>query len=110
MESVALVDFNELTKEMEQWLGSKVHYIVDHHVDNQLYLDTLIKKEIQLVGSATTLVIQNIFGKPDILSGQSDADLADLSLFLSAPISLDSYNFNQQLYQSKWTDLDKSTF
>jgi hypothetical protein len=29
---------------------------VDHHVDSELYKDTLIEKEIKLIGSATTLV------------------------------------------------------
>jgi hypothetical protein len=29
---------------------------VDHHVDSEFYKDTLIEKEIKLIGSATTLV------------------------------------------------------
>ena len=46
VESVALVDFNQLPSNLEPSLKSKVHYIVDHHIDNKVYLDTLIKKEI----------------------------------------------------------------
>ena len=44
VESVGLVDFNQLNKELESKLESKVHYIVDHHNDNKLYLNTLKEK------------------------------------------------------------------
>jgi inorganic pyrophosphatase/exopolyphosphatase len=57
VESVGLVDFNQLNKEIDNHdLCNKIHYIVDHHVDNELYGDTLKEKDIRLVGSATTLV------------------------------------------------------
>ena len=35
---------------------------------------------------------------------------SDLALFLSAPISLDSYNFEPSLFGSKWTNVDKEIF
>jgi len=38
------------------FLSDKVEYIVDHHVDNKKYLQTIKEKEIKLVGSAATLV------------------------------------------------------
>ena len=59
VESVALVDFNELNQQFSE-LGNKVHFIVDHHVDNGLYTDTLKEKEIKLIGSACTLVIHKL--------------------------------------------------
>ena len=61
VESVGLVDFNELNKELEPKLSSKVHYIIDHHVDNNKYLETIKEKEITQVGSAVTLVAERIF-------------------------------------------------
>ena len=108
VESVALVDFNQLPKELDVWLKSKIHYIVDHHVDNNMYLDTLIKKEIQLIGSATTLVANKLLEGKEFFAEETDS--SDLALFLSAPISLDSYNFEPSLFESKWTNLDKQTF
>ena len=54
VESVVLVDFNKLNPEFEQ-LGEKVHFILDHHVDNNLYLESLVDKSIMLLGSAATL-------------------------------------------------------
>jgi inorganic pyrophosphatase/exopolyphosphatase len=84
IETVALVDFNQLDKELEE-LGPKVEYIIDHHVDNGMYSETVKEKDIQLIGSATTLVAQRLL---------EQECCSDLALFLSAPISLDSYNFN----------------
>jgi inorganic pyrophosphatase/exopolyphosphatase len=46
VESVGLTDFNKLTKECEATLKGKIHYIVDHHNDNNLYADTTIEREI----------------------------------------------------------------
>lgn len=60
VESVGLVDFNELNKELESKLSSKVHYIIDHHIDNNKYLETLKEKEVKHIGSAATLVAQRI--------------------------------------------------
>lgn len=101
VESVALVDFNKLNVALEG-LSGKVHFIIDHHVDSELYLDTLKEKEIKLVGSAVTLIAQRILAK-----GSVDAGLA---LFLSAAISLDSYNFLDSVYNVKWTDEDAKIF
>ena len=39
---------------------SKVHYIIDHHVDNNKYLETIKEKEVKHIGSAVTLVAQRI--------------------------------------------------
>ena len=41
-----MVDFNKLNKELNQYhLDDKVHYIIDHHVDSQLYSNTTLKGE-----------------------------------------------------------------
>ena len=104
VESVALVDFNQLTKELEPLLNKKVHYIVDHHVDSNMYLETLKQKDLKLIGSACTLVCQKLLElSPDTID-------SDLAMFLSAPISLDSYNFSEHFYNSKWVDDDKLVF
>jgi len=52
VKSVGLVDFNELTPEFKS-VSDRVHYIIDHHVDNKLYLDS-VKEEptIRVLGSA----------------------------------------------------------
>ena len=36
VESVGLVDFNEITSQFKS-LQDKIHFIMDHHVDNGLY-------------------------------------------------------------------------
>lgn len=73
-----------------------MHHIIDHHVDNNLYLDSLKSKELKLIGSATTLVAEQLFSK--------DMFDEDLALFTSAPILLDSVNFLEALHGSRWTD------
>ena len=59
IESVGMIDFNKLTKELS-FLSDKIHYIIDHHADHKLYLDTIKEKLIITCGSATTLVTQKI--------------------------------------------------
>lgn len=46
VESVGLIDWNKLPKDINPILGQKVHYIIDHHNDNQMYLNSLIEKRI----------------------------------------------------------------
>jgi inorganic pyrophosphatase/exopolyphosphatase len=103
VESVALVDFNQLTKDLEPKLCDKIHYIIDHHVDSNMYLETIKHKEIKLIGSACTLVAQMIMNEQNAMD-------SDLAMFLSAPISLDSYNFADFFHGSKWVDQDKEVF
>ena len=38
-----------------------MHYILDHHVDSKLYLNTLKEKTVTKVGSAHTLLIEKIW-------------------------------------------------
>jgi inorganic pyrophosphatase/exopolyphosphatase len=45
VESVGLVDFNQLTREAE-YLTSKVHIILDHHSDYKVYKDTCEVRDI----------------------------------------------------------------
>jgi len=56
VESVGMIDFNNLTKELA-CLSDKIHYIIDHHADHNKYLETIKEKSIMMCGSATTLVI-----------------------------------------------------
>jgi len=99
VESVSLVDFNELPKELHSILSPRVHHIIDHHVDNGLYTSSLKSKKIQLIGSAVTLVIEEM--KHANITFDSE-----IAMFASAPLLLDSYNFNQNLEGSKWTQED----
>ena len=59
IESVGMIDFNKLTRELE-FLSDKIHYIIDHHADHELYLDTIKDKHIMTCGSATTLENQKM--------------------------------------------------
>ena len=77
-----------------------MHYIIDHHVDSHLYADTLKLKKLELIGSATTLVIEQMLNSKNDNLSQIDSDLA---LFMSAPLLLDSGNFAEHLFGSKWT-------
>jgi len=105
VESIGLVDFNELNDDFKM-LSPYVHFIIDHHVDNNLYLESLQFKEIKLIGSACTMVARKIMDVE--LNGGCGID-ADLALFLSAPLSLDSSNFNLELKGSKWVEEDIET-
>ena len=44
VEEVVLIDHNELDKRLNEQFGKKVTRIVDHHVDKELYKDTLKEK------------------------------------------------------------------
>ena len=85
-------------------MGSKVTKIIDHHVDSNLYLGQLVEKQIDLIGSAATLVIERLLSE---FPGSIDAELAH---FLKAPIVLDSYNFEPTLKESKWTERDLAVY
>lgn len=65
-----------------------------------MYGASLRHKEIKLVGSAVTLVAQKLMDEVD----------SDLAKFISAPLFLDSHNFNPNLHGSKWTDEDLGVF
>ena len=74
--------------------------IIDHHIDCKLYEEQLVEKQIELIGSATTLVIERLMKEfPESIDAQ-------LAHFLKAPIVLDSYNFDPSLKDSKWTEKD----
>ena len=77
---------------------------MDHHVDNELYKEQLIEKQIELIGSATTLVIDRI-----IKEFPESIDI-DFAYFLQAPLVLDSYYFEENLKGSKWTEKDQEVY
>jgi len=73
-------------------------------VDNGCYNETLVEKEIQVRGSATTLVLEKfIHDYPDLVDKQ-------MALFLMAPLLLDSFNFDPTLKDSKWKNEDLEIF
>jgi inorganic pyrophosphatase/exopolyphosphatase len=105
--AIALVDHNQLDIEQEQWLGKNVTYIVDHHVDNHAYADTVKAKEVRFIGSACSLVAlmfknhRHLF-EEDLAPG----DLPNFAYLLAAAICLDSYNFLDELRDKKWNEDD----
>ena len=106
VESVGLIDFNKLTKELA-CIQDKVHYIIDHHADHKKYLTTISEKKIIICGSATTLIIQKMLQESDLFNSSSNTkDIQDLALFACAPLSLDSINFQIDFKVHKWIDLD----
>jgi inorganic pyrophosphatase/exopolyphosphatase len=104
IEEVALFDHNKLDNSQEGLLAKKVTRIVDHHVDNNMYSEQLVEKQIELIGSAATLVIERLLKE---YPGSIDAELAH---FLKAPILLDSFNFEPSLKETKWTDKDLGVY
>ena len=104
VESVGLIDFNKINEDLEEKLGEKMHYILDHHVDSKLYLDTVKEKVVIKVGSAHTLLIQKAW--PFISKKGTAEQVADLALFLSAAMQLDTQNYKEHLRDHKWVDLD----
>jgi len=84
-----------------------VTHIVDHHFDNELYQDNIYEREIEKVGSSCTLVARKMLKKLEKLN---DEEKAEFAMFLSAPISLDTYNFHQDLKGNKWKEEDSKSF
>ena len=78
--------------------------IVDHHVDTSPPYPRLQEKQVELIGSATTLVVEKL------LAEYPTAIDADLAHFLQAPIVLDSYNFEPSLKETKWTERDLAVY
>ena len=71
------------------------------------------------MGSATTLIVFKIFKTaireitcvaPNDIKFNKDILYEDLVQFASAPLTLDSYGFSEQLKNTKWFDLDFETF
>ena len=63
--------------------------------------------------SSNTLIIQKIINSnllSKILENGDPDDISDLGVFLSAPLSLDSYDFNSSLSETKWFQLDADMF
>ena len=109
VESVGLIDFNKLTKELI-CVSDKVHYIIDHHADHEKYLDSLKEKKIMICGSATTLIIQKMLTESELFNSSNQKENSDLALFACAPLSLDSVSFQIDFKDCKWIDLDIQIF
>lgn len=96
-----MVDFNQLTREAD-YLSNKVHVILDHHADYELYAETLELKDVQLMGSCMTLLSKRLV--------QANVVTPDLAKFISVPISLDTSMFKPELKIIKWTDGDLENY
>jgi len=104
LQEVALIDHNRLDNSQEVLLAPLVTRIVDHHVDTSPLYPRLQEKQVELIGSATTLVVEKL------LAEYPSAIDAELAHFLQAPIVLDSYYFEPSLKESKWTDRDLAVY
>ncbi|KAI9470761.1 MAG: hypothetical protein EXX96DRAFT_542834 [Benjaminiella poitrasii] len=102
-----LVDHNSLTAPFDQplWKNSsqQVVGVLDHHVDEKLYLDAPLRN-IQMVGSCVTLVLDH-FMKQASQETWLDDTIARLAL---APLLVDTVNLKWEL--GRTTDLDVSVF
>jgi len=108
IESVVLVDFNQMEEEYHDKFENQVNHIVDHHHDNELYHLNIIKDRVIVkVGSACTLVTNLMVEKLDNLNEEEKAEFA---MFISAPICIDTYLFKPDLKGNKWTEDDSKAF
>lgn len=88
-------------------MSKNVTRIVDHHIDNNCYADSLKEKECRFVGSACSLVAvmferhKHLFEED--LAASPEPNLAYL---LAAAVCLDSYNFLEEIKNKKWNDDD----
>ena len=85
VQSVGLIDFNTINGDLEPKYGPLIHYIIDHHVDSNLYLDSVKDKNVKLVGSAQSLLVNKIWTS-NILDGIPQDQVAGLALLLSAAV------------------------
>ncbi|KAI8888944.1 DHH phosphoesterase [Backusella circina FSU 941] len=98
---IVLIDHNHLTSPFneEAW-NNKVVGVLDHHVDEHLYGNALLRV-VQMVGSSVTLVLDHFSETSDWLNDQ----VIQLAL---APLLVDTVNFNREL--NRTTDLDVKMF
>jgi len=87
-------------------LCAKVTQIYDHHIDLDVYRDTVNYREIRLIGSAQTIVLKHLI---DEFLEQTISH-EEWALFSAAPLLLDSSNFSPALEGSKWTLEDKEVY
>jgi len=90
---LVLVDHNHLSAAQEQIFSKSVVEIIDHHVDEKLYLETTQeRRNIELIGSCSSLVTEEII-KSDRRREILTQDVAKL---LAATILVDTVNFNPE--------------
>lgn len=98
---VYLADHNELDIN-QQFLKDRVLGIIDHHVDSKS-IDSTSFRVVRKAGSACTLIytqyLDSIRADP-VLSEQ-------FGRLMLAPLFLDSFHFNPELYNVKYFDEDK---
>ena len=96
---IVLVDHNELTKPLEKW-GDHVIGVLDHHVDENLYLNAPIRV-IKVVGSCVTLVLQHFDIRNE--SAWLDEQVAKLAM---APILVDTGNLKEDTGKTTASDIE----
>jgi exopolyphosphatase len=94
--ALVLIDHNQLTSPFGEEWNNKVVGVLDHHVDEHLYSNALLRV-VQMVGSCVTLVLDHFSESSDWLNDQ----VIQLAL---APLLVDTVNFNKEL--NRTTDLD----
>jgi exopolyphosphatase len=88
---LVLIDHNKLASHQKH-LADAVEEIVDHHNDEHLYASSVVRRVVEPVGSAATLVALELLEAhgDDAAAVVLDAGLARL---LMGPILLDTVNF-----------------
>jgi exopolyphosphatase len=94
--ALVLIDHNQVTSPFGEEWSNKVVGVLDHHVDEHLYSNALLRV-VQMVGSCVTLVLDHFSESSDWLNDQ----VIQLAL---APLLVDTVNFNKEL--NRTTDLD----
>eukprot|EP01102_Stenamoeba_stenopodia_P018851 TRINITY_DN6987_c0_g1_i1.p1 TRINITY_DN6987_c0_g1~~TRINITY_DN6987_c0_g1_i1.p1 ORF type:complete len:410 (+),score=117.05 TRINITY_DN6987_c0_g1_i1:106-1335(+) len=89
---LVLVDHNHLSAAQEKF-GDVVVEIVDHHVDEKLYLEsTGDRRKIELIGSCSSLVAEEILESEEHL--RKGLLTNEVTKLLAATILVDTVNFN----------------
>lgn len=97
---IVLIDHNHLTKPFDtpEW-ASRVVGVLDHHVDEKLYLNAPVRV-VEMVGSCVTLVLEHFKDKQDIWLNETIARLA------MAPLLVDTVNLKWELGRTTEKDVE----
>ncbi|KAG0226229.1 Exopolyphosphatase [Actinomortierella wolfii] len=99
--SLFLVDHNLLSGSLSQWNNVPVTGIIDHHVDEGLYLSATPRR-IEMVGSCTSLVAETFL--QELKTSVNPGDRTYIAQLMLGPILIDTGNLNPALKKAKPLD------
>ncbi|KAG0294742.1 Exopolyphosphatase [Dissophora globulifera] len=114
--SLFLVDHNKVADSMSSLLSSaqdngsdavvKIVGVIDHHVDENLYIDTADPRRIEVVGSCTSLVTDQFFKQAvDSEDQDNNSWIQQVSRLLLGPILIDTKNLNPEMKKVQPLDI-----